>query len=157
MKIAKIVIPLSLLPLIGMFVAVHYNSFEMPPEGSGYIGVIAYLAYLFVMWITYLPMLIFIPFGIALLICELCLFVTQGKFAALTAALVLMCILLLAVAVMAAYAYVVLYAFMWQTAVIMLACAEFYLAALVAMIVGYALECKKRRQLRKLKAAAQSV
>ena len=153
MKTVKIALPLSLLPLIGMFIAVHFNGFEMPPEGSGYAGLLVLFAYFFIMVLTIAPLFIFIPFGIALLICELCLFVSQGKFATLTATLVLMCILVPVLALIVAYACVVLSSIMWGATLGLIACAVLYLAAFVAVVVGYAQECHKRRQNRKLQTA----
>lgn len=135
MKIAKIFLPLSVLALVGIILAtVLYDKLSTAPDE----GQLAYgLSYIFFFIINLIPMILFALFGIAILICEVCLFAARNKFPALTAALILMSILLpvmlfstiLSLSSLAAYstAFTVIIA-------LSMAC---YFAALIAVYISY--------------------
>lgn len=147
MKIVKIALPLSVLPLIGMILAVRFNDFTFPPAEAGFIGFLYLICAMVFIGVTYLPLIIFIPFGLSFLICELCLFLAKDERATAIAAIVLMSILSPVVLLTAVYAIIVLTEFMVISAIAIAACAVLYHVALALVYVGYFLERAKCKQI----------
>ena len=147
MKLVKVALPLSVLPLIGMMLAVRFNDFTLPPAEAEFIGILYLLVAFVMIGLTYLPFMIFIPFGLSLLICELCLFVVKEKRATVIAAIVLMSILSPVVLLTAVYAIAVLSKFMLISAIAVVVCALLYVAALVLVNVGYFEERAKQKMI----------
>ena len=143
MKLAKIMVPLAVLPLIGMLLAMYFNDYtplidyeELPPE-LAFLVIFELLFTLLLHGAAVLPMMLFIPFGVAILICALCIFVAKGKFASVTAALVLTCVLSPVVIYLLLYSLIVLIDYMFITSLVIAICAAHYIAALVMIFIAY--------------------
>ena len=147
MKLVKIALPLSVLPLVGMILAVRFNDFTPPPAEAGFIGFLYFLIAAILISITYLPLIIFIPFGLSFLICEMCLFIAKEERATVIAAIVLMSILSPVVLLTAVYAITVLSEFMAISAIAIVACAVLYIVTLALVYVGYFLDRAQRKKI----------
>lgn len=135
MKIAKIALPLSVLALIGIVLATFlFGQMATPPEDDG----LAFgLSYIFLIVINMIPMIIFGIMGIGILICEVCLFAARNKFAALTAALVMMCILVPVVLFSSILLLMSLARYSAVFTVIVALSMVIYIAALIAVFISY--------------------
>lgn len=135
MKLAKIALPIAILSLIGLAVALFtFNSTSVAPDENqlGYA-----LGLPFIIIFTLIPMISFIPFGGAIIICELFLLFSRRKFAALTGALVLMCILLPVVLYVSYMCIFGLGQYSPTLVIIVAVSAVCYLAALVLVFINY--------------------
>ena len=135
MKTAKIALPIAVLSLIGLIVAMFlFNDTSVAPD-ENQLGYALGVAFIFLF--TIIPMIAFIPFGVAILICELCLLFSHRKFAALTAALVLMCLLLPVVLFVSWISFSGLGQYSTTLAIIVAISTICYIAALVAVFITY--------------------
>ena len=135
MKTAKIALPLSILALIGIILAtLLFDKMSTAPDDEQ----LSYgLTYIVLLIINIIPMILFIPFGIGIIICEICLFATRNKFAALTAALVLLCVLLPTVLFASIMSLSALAGFSVAFAVIVALSMACYVAALIMVFISY--------------------
>lgn len=136
MKLAKTALPLAVLSLIGIAVAIlMFNRISPTEENADKTFAFGYL---FLILIVRYPLIASIPLAIAILICELCLFIAPNKSATIKAAIVLMCILLPIMLFVAIYALIIFSTdYPLVTAIIAL-CILCYLASLVAAFVARA-------------------
>ena len=141
MKLARILVPVSILALVAMMIAALINKEAVSgDQNQAAVG----LALFFVYILTMAPLLLFIPFGVALLICELCLLIVRNPIATMIAIIVLKCILLpvvLYVAVMMGNALLLVSALYGA---LMIGGAVLYGLSLIAMFVAFFKERSRR-------------
>ena len=135
MKTAKIALPLSVLALIGIILAmILFDKMSTAPDDER----LSYgLSYAFLLIINIIPMILFIPVGIGIIVCEICLFAARNKLATLTAALVLMCVLLPTVLFASIMSLSALAQFSAAFAVIVALSMACYITALVMVFISY--------------------
>ena len=143
MKTAKIALPLSLLSLVGIIASILlFGKIAAAPDGEELsFG----FTYIFLIIINYIPILLFIPLGIGIFVCEICLFFARNKLATLKAALVLMCLLLPVMLFVAVYSLAALLQFSSVIAAMLVLSLLLYIGALIAVFISY---FKTRHQLK---------
>ena len=135
MKTAKIVLPTAMLGLIGRIVAMmKWEYLRIIPQED----VFSYeLTYGFLVFIS----VGLVQIGIGLFVCEICLLTKHN---ALTAALVFMCALALAMLFMAGES-ITLFEYAPGFTVIVISSTKVFLASFVLFVVAYAKDKKARR------------
>lgn len=142
MKLAKIAVPLSVLSLIGIILAmvIFNKTFSVSEEEQ--LGFA--LGYFFLINFTFWPMAIFIPFGFALVVCEICMLAKRDKYPALTGALVLMILLLPLVLFVSAYTLLALASYSAAFTSVMAVSFIIYLASFLTVCIAHAKERRAR-------------
>ena len=91
MKLVRCMLPLSILAIAGIVCTVLLN----PVQSGGEENQLAFaIGALFIYLLNILPLVLYIPFAVVLLICELCLFFVHNPLATMIAAIVFKCLLL---------------------------------------------------------------
>ena len=134
MKLAKAVLPFSVLALIGIICAVLFNKGGASGD-ENQLG--AALGYFFTLVLNIVPMALFIPFGVAFIICEICLFCVRNPIPTMIAVLVLKCLLLPVLLFTTLTVGGTLLTHSALFGAIIIGCAVLYGACLVALFVSY--------------------
>lgn len=134
MKLAKLVLPFSVLALIGIACAILFNKGVASGDENQLGDAIGYFLMII---LNIVPLVLFIPFGVALLICELCLFLVHNPLGTMIAVLVLKCLLLPVILYTAVTAGGVILAHSVLFGAIIIACAVVYGLSLIVMFVSY--------------------
>lgn len=144
MKIAKIFVPLALLSLVGIIIAMVMFNQTANNSGPAEDQLAFGLTYIFLLIFTIIPMGLFIPFGLAIIICWICMLAKRNNYPSLTGALVLMCLLLPLVLFTSIYSLMALAQYSTAFLAIVAGSAALYLASLIAVIVAHVKERKAR-------------
>ena len=142
MKLAKIALPFSVVALVVMLCAVLLNK-GVTAENENQLALGLGLFFVYVLNIV--PLALFIPFGVALLICELCLFFVHNPLGTMIAAIVLKFVLLPAVLFVAVMLGGLMLEISLLYGIMIIAGAALYGLCLVAMFVSYFMERKYYR------------
>lgn len=142
MKIAKIVLPFSILALVVILFAVLVNK-GATSDNEDQLALGIGLFFMFILNI--IPLALFIPFGVALLICELCLFLVRNPKGTMIAVIILMLVLLAAVVFVAFMMGSIILEISRLYGTMIIGGAVLYGLCYVAILTAYALDRKHGR------------
>ena len=140
MKLAKIFLPLSILSIIGIACLVLLGGTQL---NSGDTDAGAAIGFVFVLLFNIVPLIAYIPFGLAFMVCEICLFAVPKKNKTMIAVIVLKSLLLVVVLYNVIFMTLSLIEFSPLFATLLILCGALYLASLVIMFVDYFKNKKK--------------
>ena len=139
MKITRFVLPVSILALVAIMCAVLINKGATSDnENQLALG----LGLFFVFILNIVPLALFIPFGVALLICELCLFFVRNPKGTMIAVIILMLVLLAAVVFVAFMMGSIILEISLLHGAMIIGGAVLYGLSYVAIITAYAIDRK---------------
>ena len=140
MKLAKIFLPLSVLSIIGIACLVLLGGTQL---NSGNSDAGDALGFIFTLFFNLIPLIAYIPFGLAFIVCEICLFAVPKKNKTMIAVIVLKSVLLVVVLYNVIFMTLSLIKFSPLFAALLILCGVLYIASLVIMFVDYFKNRKK--------------